>query len=254
MSVPPEILAHYAEGIERPRLTAAPSLELVRTQQLLGRCLPAPPARIVDVGGGPATYAEWLAALGYDVHMVDPVPLHVEQARTVAASGPGFTASLGDARALDGPDGSADAVLLLGPLYHLTKRKDRVGALREAARVVKPGGVVAAAAISRFASLGDGLRTGRLDDPRFAEMVDRDLVDGQHRNDTDEPSWFTTAFFHHPDELPAEVADAGLQLEAVYAVERVGLLAPDLTNRLADPAQRDQLLRYIARPSRRCAG
>jgi hypothetical protein len=106
MSVPPEILAHYAEGIERPRLTAAPSLELVRTQQLLGRCLPAPPARIVDVGGGPATYAEWLAALGYDVHMVDPVPLHVEQARTVAASGPGFTASLGDARALDGPDGS----------------------------------------------------------------------------------------------------------------------------------------------------
>jgi hypothetical protein len=87
---------------------------------------------------------------------------------------------------------------------------------------------------------------GRLGDPQFAEIVDRDLLDGQHRNDTDEPSWFTTAFFHHPDELPAEVADAGLQLEAVYAVEGVGLLAPDLTNRLADPAQRDQLLRYIA--------
>jgi SAM-dependent methyltransferase len=245
MSVPPEILAHYAEGQERPRLTAGPSLELLRTQQLLARFLPVPPARIVDVGGGPAAYAEWLAGLGYDVHLVDPVPLHVEQARAVAAAGPSFTAALGDARTLDEPAASADAVLLLGPLYHLTERADRVGALREAARVVKPGGVVAAAAITRFASLGDGLRTGRLDDPRFAEMVDRDLVDGQHRNDWGEPGWFTTAFFHHPDELPGELVDAGLDLEGVYAVEGVGMVAPDLADRLADPAKRDQLLRYI---------
>jgi SAM-dependent methyltransferase len=245
MSVPPEILAHYAEGLERPRLTAAPSLELLRTQQLLSRALPAPPARIVDVGGGPATYAGWLAGLGYAVHLVDAVPLHVEEAREIAAAGPAFTADVGDARTLAEPDASADAVLLLGPLYHLTGRADRVAALREAHRVVRPGGVVAAAAISRFASLSDGLRNGRLRDPHFAEIVDRDLLDGQHRNDTDEPAWFTTAYFHHPDELGIEVTEAGLELEAVYAVEGVGMLASDLTPRLADPAERDQLLRYI---------
>jgi len=245
MSVPPEILAHYAEGLERPRLTAAPSLELLRTQQLLTRVLPAPPARIVDVGGGPATYAGWLAGPGYAVHLVDAVPLHVEQAREIAAAGPAFTADVGDARALAEPDAAADAVLLLGPLYHLTDRSDRIAAWQEARRVVRPGGVVAAAAISRFASLGDGVRRGWLADPRFAEIVDGDLLDGQHRNDTDELGWFTTAYFHHPDELRAEVLDAGLELEVVYAVEGVGMLAPDIISRLQDPQQRDQLLRYI---------
>jgi ubiquinone/menaquinone biosynthesis C-methylase UbiE len=246
MSLPPEIVAHYADGIERPRLTARPSLELVRTQQLLGRVLPPPPARIVDVGGGPATYAVWLAGLGYEVHLVDAVPLHVAQALEIAADGPPFTAAVGDARALDRADASADAVLLLGPLYHLTDRADRVAALREACRVVHPTGVVAVAAISRYASLLDGLLAGRLRDARFAEIVDRDLVDGQHRNDANEPGWFTTAYFHHPDELPAEVREAGLQLDALYAVEGVGAIAPDLTGRLADPAQREQLLRYIS--------
>jgi len=51
--------------------------------------------------------------------------------------------------------------------------------------------------------------------------------------------------FHHPDELPEGIADAGLALEAVYAVEGVGMLAPDLATRLADPVEREQLLRYI---------
>lgn len=250
MSVPPEMIAHYAEGVERPRLTAAASLELLRTQHLLARVLPAPPARILDVGGGPAAYAEWLAGLGYDVHLVDPVPLHVEQARAIAATGPPLAAELGDARVLDQRDESADAVLLLGPLYHLTERPDRIAALREARRVVKPGGVIAAAAISRFASLGDGLRTGRLSDPRFASMVDRDVLEGQYRNETDDLGWFTTAYFHHPDELPGEVADAGLECDAVYAVEGVGMFARDLTTELADPARRDRLLDYITATER----
>jgi ubiquinone/menaquinone biosynthesis C-methylase UbiE len=108
---------------------------------VLRRVLPAPPARVVDVGGGSGVHAEWLAADGHVVELVDPVPLHVEQASRV----PGVTARHGDARDLPMPGASADAVLLLGPLYHLVEREDRVRALREAARVVRPGGVVAAA-------------------------------------------------------------------------------------------------------------
>jgi SAM-dependent methyltransferase len=164
------LLIHYGTGVERVRLEGGGSrIEFARTKELLERHLPAAPARVLDVGGGPGAYAGWLAASGYTVHLIDPVPLHVEQAASLAAeSESGFTTALGDARGLEEPDASYDAVLLLGPLYHLTNRDERVRALAEARRVARPGGVVAAAAISRFASLLDGLRSGHLGSPIFA--------------------------------------------------------------------------------------
>jgi SAM-dependent methyltransferase len=190
------------------------------------------------VGGGPGTYVPWLAARGYEVHLVDPVPLHVEQARHAGAR----TARVGDARRLDERDLGFDAVLLLGPLYHITDRPGRIRALAEARRVARDGGVVAAAAISRFASLLDGLITGALDDPAFRSIVERDLVDGQHRNPTSRPEWFTTAFFHHPHELEAEVAEAGLRLEELVGLEGPAWLVRDVDERWADPEQRERLL------------
>ena len=83
-----------------------------------------------------------------------------------------------------------------------------------------------AAAISRFASSLDGLFRGVLADPAFARIVDRDLMDGQHRNPTADPTYFTTTFFHHPDELRAEVRESGLRVEALLAVEGPGWLLP----------------------------
>ena len=141
MDIDRRIVEYYNRGHENDRLTARPSLELIRTKVLLERFLPAPPARVLEVGGASGVYSGWLAGLGHDVELVDPVPLHVEQA---SARG-GFTARLGDARALPQPDDSFDAVLLLGPMYHLTDRAERVLAFTEAARVTRPGGLVLAA-------------------------------------------------------------------------------------------------------------
>ena len=177
---------HYAEGVERDRLVAdGEHLELVRTMELLERVLPAVPALVLDVGGGPGVYAGRLAERGYSVRLVDVHPLHVEQAEERARKQPEspFTAEVGDARdlAMVG-DASVDVVLLFGPLYHLTERSHRLQALAEARRVVRPGGLVAAVAISRFASLIDGTVNGFLDDPQFADIVKRDLREGQHRN------------------------------------------------------------------------
>jgi SAM-dependent methyltransferase len=207
--------AYYERGSELGRLSW---LELARTKELLSRLLPAAPARVLDVGGGPGVYAEWLAGLGYEVHVVEPIALHVEEvlARSESAH---VTAALGDARDLSEADGSVDAVLLLGPLYHLTEREERLSALREAHRVLKGGGGLAAAAISRFASLLDGIAYGRMSDPAFAAIVDRDLRDGQHRNPDDVPGWFTTAYFHRPEDLEDEIAEAGFDVDAVYGVE-----------------------------------
>ena len=106
---------------------------------------------------------------------------------------------------------SQDAVLLSGPLYHLTGKAQRRQALAEARRVLRPGGRLLAMAVCRFASLLDGLYEGWLDDPGFRPIVDQDLLDGQHRNPdpAGRPEFFTTAYFHTPDGLAGEIEQAG---------------------------------------------
>ena len=242
----PEMMGFYGEGLERERLAQGSfQLERARSEELLLRYLPPPPATVLDVGGGPGAYSCWLARRGYRVRLVDPVPLHVEQARSACRDHPETAISeaiVGDARALEQESGSQDAVLLMGPLYHLTTRDERVQALREAARVLRPGGLAAVAAISRFASLLDCLARDLLGDPAFVAAVSNDLRDGQHRNPTGNPVLFTTAFFHHPDELALEIEEAGLDLLCLLGVEGPGWLQANFDAAWADPERRAFLL------------
>jgi ubiquinone/menaquinone biosynthesis C-methylase UbiE len=174
--IPEEIQAHYLQGAESERLSNEwGELERIRTQAILARHLPPRPAVILDVGGAAGAYAFPLAKQGYEVHLIDPVELHLEQARSYAKASGVTLASIaqGDARHLDFPANRADAVLLLGPLYHLTERPDRLQALLEARRVLRPRGILFAASISRFASLIDGLSRGFFQDAEFREIGKR---------------------------------------------------------------------------------
>ena len=244
-----EILSYYQRGDEDQRLlTGFNQLELVRTQELLERFLPPPPAVVLDVGGGSGHYACWLSKKGYEVHLIDPVILHIEQARQAYKRQPEHplaSATIGDARQLDRNDDSADVVLLFGPLYHLTDRFDRQQALSEAQRVLKSGGVIMVVGISRFASALDGLDSGFIDDPQFVQIIERDLSDGQHRNPTNNPSYFTTAYFHHPFELQTEVEAVGFQRGKTLAIEGLGWVAKDFEQRWQDDERRAQLLDLI---------
>jgi SAM-dependent methyltransferase len=241
---PPEVREHYeAEIVEAERLTRdAGRLEFVRTQEIIRRHLPSGRLQILDVGGGTGVHAEWLADDGHVVHVIDPMPNHVEAARELAGPHRRVTAEVGDARRLTADRDSADAVLLLGPLYHLTERADRLRALHEARRVVRPGGPVFVAAVSRYASLLDGLRRGFLVDPRFRSIVEQDLRDGQHRNPSRTPHWFTTAYFHHPSELAVEAAEGGLECLEVAGLEGVAGWFGNILERWDDADSRDAIL------------
>lgn len=230
-----DILDYYHAGKEADRLQDPwGRLEFERTCRLLLESLPPAPAQIADIGGGPGTYAAWLAERGYQVQLVDLMPEHVDEARRRLAGYGGCQARVGDACKLPLAEQSCDAVLLMGPLYHLLETEERGQALAEALRVLRPGGLLFATAISRFAYLLKGLWTRFFDEPDFVELVQSELEDGRHLNPPGR-TWFTSAYFHRAEELQTEVRAAGFVQAEVAGIEGPAWLMPNL----AEVQQRD---------------
>jgi SAM-dependent methyltransferase len=237
----PVIRRYYERGGELDRLGGGfPSgpLELERTKELISRYLPDGPLHVLDVGGGPGVYAEWLARAGHRVRLIDPIELHLGQA---VARHPGISVARGDARHLDVADATFDVVLLLGPLYHLTERVDRIRALGEARRALRTDGILFAAGISRFAALHDLLvRLDRLHEDDVLSSVKDAVSTGVLRGR--EGGLFTTAYFHLPGELRDEVNEASFNDIILYNVEGPGYMVKDFETRWPDPDRREALL------------
>ena len=241
---PREVLDYYDRFPEESRLATGPfKLEFERTKDILTRLLPAPPARVIDVGGAAGAYSTWLTELGYQVHLIDATPRLVAKARerNATLATPIASIVVGDARSLSEPDRSAAVVMIMGPLYHLPSWADRLAALREAHRVLASPGIMVAAGISRYASALDGLSRKVLD-PAFLRIRDQDLIDGQHRNPTDTLNYFTTSYFHRPEDLRAELEEAGFLDIEVRGVEGVAWMFADFESRWADETLRQDIL------------
>jgi SAM-dependent methyltransferase len=200
---------------------------------------------VADIGGGPGTHATHLAGRGYDVVLVDPVQAHVAQAAQAAqlASGAVFACQLGDARELDLPDQSFDAVLLLGPLYHLAEAEDRQQALREALRVLRPGGRLIAEVITRHAWILDATAKGLLADEGIWNSFEVNLNTGLSNDPGRHLDGVFWAYFHRVEELGPELQAAGFQVERLIGVEGFAWLLGNLGDLLAEP---EQLLRVLA--------
>lgn len=231
---------YYALDKERDRLSAGVGLvEFVRTVEVIERTLPQPPAVVADIGGGPGRYTDWLVDAGHRVIHRDLVAHHVDQVRE--RHGSAVDAAVGDARSLDLPDDSADVVLLLGPLYHLPDPGDRAQALREAGRVVRPGGVVHVAAISRWAARLHGMLVERVHRkyPVLTDLIGDMEGTGWMRPITD--GGFT-GYAHTPAQLRDEVASAGFTVESLVTLEGISFALADLDERMQEPGERALVL------------
>lgn len=244
-----DVISCYSHGTEENRLFCGSSqVERVRTENILHRFLPKAPAAIVDIGGAAGAYALPLARQGYQVYLIDVVPLHIEQAKEAEKQQkdhPLSASMVGDARNVDLPDSMADCVLLFGPLYHLPDKNDRIKALSEAYRILKPGGLLFAVGITRFASFLNGMIYGMLKDPIFLGIVKEDIKTGHHRNPTENVQYFTTAYFHQPDELKNELVTSGFKNVSVLGVEGPGWLMPEFDTRWNDNEEREILLSLL---------
>lgn len=231
------VTAHYDRGAEQDRLAQPRGvIEFLRTKEILGRHLPPAPATIADIGGGPGRYSLWLAQQGYQVVHRDLVPLHVQQ---LAEAVDGRTdlrveTGIGDACQLDLRDQSVEAVLLLGPIYHLPERQARLRALVEARCIVRPGGHVFVAAISRWAARLDAIIGQRVYEEAPEVMAEIGPLERTGVIRPLGPGSFT-AYAHRPLQLRAEIRAAGLQVISLVGVEAVHFLLADLPDRVENP-------------------
>ncbi len=250
-----EVLAGYNAGVEKGRLhTDLGLIEFERTKELLLETLPPAPAVIYDIGGGYGEYAWWLASLGYRVHLFDLSETNIRLSAELADEYPGSSlcaAEVADARSIARGTETADAVLLMGPLYHIVDAPERAAALNECCRLLKPGGRLYAAAITRFATLLWATTVFRtknklLEEDAFFSMVKRELKDGEHiRPEYSEYRGIGRSHFHAPEELEEELACAGFGGTVVHGVVGAGWLAPNLDELWADEHAREAVMRSV---------
>ncbi len=212
--------------------------EFAITMRALAEYLPPPPARVLDCGGGPGRYAIELARQGYEVALFDLSAGNLQLAREKAAEADVTLAGYeqGTATGLSRfSDGTFDAVLLMGPLYHLLEETERRQALVEAYRVLKPGGRLFAAFISRYASLRWAAAyepTWPLEHPELTEMI---LTTGvlPPRGESDMEF---VAYFAHPAEVGPLCRDAGFEVTTVLGVEGLVSMIEGQVNALSGEA------------------
>ena len=220
-------------------------LEFERNKELISVYLPKKGV-VIDVGGGPGIYSEWLAGMGHEVYLIDPVGKHIKQAnkRSSKAKRP-FKSLLGEAQKLELEDNIASVVILHGPLYHLQSKADRIRAIAEARRVLKPGGIALGFAINHSASTIAALLNGFIHAPEVFEMCKAELTSGIHTPPKNMPGVLPPAYFHRPNELKAEFEEAGLTYLDTYAVEGVIWMDKNYFETRSDPKKKERIMELM---------
>lgn len=245
-----QIMACYNQGLEKSRLSRGiEKLELERSKEIISRYIQGSGLVIYDIGGGAGVYSGWLAEQGHEVHLFDLASRSADMAAELnqQLTRPIQSIEVADARQIARADKSADAVLLMGPLYHLTEREDRIAALAEAKRLLKDGGILIAAAITRYGAMLYGLSVyGRdnqlINEDDFMFMIEREISEGQHVRPDKYPGFIARSYFHLPNELQEEMEAVGLEHLQTLAVEGPVWIIPTFEEKWSDESSRNRLI------------
>lgn len=249
MDLPKEIYDHYKVINEDGRLDRIKGiLEFERSKQIIGRYLIKNKMKILDIGGATGKYSFWLADLGHDVTLIDPMPNLIEIAKNSPKSKLLKTIDVGDVRNLTAKGNTYDLIICFGPFYHLTEFNERRIAFSELFRTLKNGGILLSAGISKYVSLiQSGLFDGMIEIDEFKSIIDQDLIDGQHRNTVDNSTYFTTSIFMEPQQLRNETKAAGFVDVDCIAVEGPGWLHKNLDVVVNNQNKLKELMDYISK-------
>lgn len=243
-----EVFDFYENGAEIGRLERGLGIvEAARTKELLSRFI-KPCMTVYDVGGGIGYYSDWLAAQGCNVSLYELAPSAVQYAKDHQAVP--YYAAAADACSLPVEDTSCDALLLMGPMYHLMSKQDRLKALSEAWRALRPGGLLIATGISKFSSATWALSVYRtansfIDDEVYMDMLRGELTTGEHHRPEKYPNFITEAYFHTPESFADELDEAGFRVSDMLAIEGIIWPTPGLNAKWEDPACRERLLELL---------
>lgn len=246
-----EVFEFYNAGAEIGRLERGlGKVELYRTKEILRKYITSTNNVIYDIGGGIGIYSSWLAELGNKVHLLELAPSAVEYALKNQREKNTYIADVCDARKVNRPDDSADIVLLMGPLYHLQNRDDRIQVLNEAKRVLKKGGLLFSVGISKFSSTTWALSiygkdNNFLDDDIFYNMIKNELASGIHIRPKEYPYLIAQAYFHTPLGLQREIESVGFHTIQKYAIEGIIWFTPCLNEKWEDKDSRERLLNIV---------
>lgn len=246
-----DVYEFYNAGAEKGRLERGlGKVELYRTKEILRKYLINTNNKIYDIGGGIGIYSSWLTELGNDVHLLELAPSAVEYAINNQSESNSFIAEVCDARNVNRPDESADVVLLMGPLYHLQDKNDRLQVINEAKRVLKKDGLLFSVGISKFSSTTWALSTyGKdndfLDDDIYNKMIENEISSGIHNRPKEYPFIITQAYFHTPLGLQKEVESLGFKTIQRHAIEGIIWFTPCLDEKWNVTSSRERLLNII---------
>ncbi len=253
------VLAGYNAGIERNRLrTGIGIIEFERTKEILLEKLPKPPSVIYDIGGGYGEYAWWLTSLGYEVHLFDISETNIKMSEELESEYPNVhlaAAKVSDARSVPRESKSADAILLMGPLYSITEYEERILAIRESYRLLKNDGILFTAALTPYGGLlhritmyhnSEDKKSYELDNPAVISMFERALSDGCYINpERNNAKGLGSSHLHTAKALREELQCGGFETLSIHGVMGGAWLAPNLDELLNNEETKEVLMKTV---------